>query len=92
MIERVKPCPRATEPPRPDFVQRAIEQVEQKRLENILWTPRRAQREDHLGAQGHTEPFRIYLIRNYLRVQSFSGCNETSLIDSLNPFLSPSIN
>jgi hypothetical protein len=60
---------------RPEYVQRAIQEVEQDRVTYILWSPRLGS-PDKRSTLDRLAPFRTYLADHYTRVQQFSDADE----------------
>lgn len=62
---------------RPEYVQQAIQQVEQEQVPYILWSPRLGSpNKGSTPAQDRLAPFRTYLTDHYTRVQEFSDTDE----------------
>ena len=60
---------------RPEYVQQAIQQVEQDQITYILWSPRLGSPNKE-STQDRLAPFRTYLADHYTRVQEFSDTDE----------------
>jgi len=61
---------------RPEYVELALQQVEQHHVKYIIWSPWLAQAKDHKESQNPLNPFRTYLLANYTRVHVFSNTEE----------------
>jgi hypothetical protein len=67
----------AREITRPEYVEQAVQQAEQKQIQYILWSPRLSTPPNNrIELQDRLEPFRAYLAGHYTRTHVFSDDDE----------------